>query len=1813
MDTQRVLEAVERLQARLKERGDLPTEEKLSLLKSVLQSPLFHQILLLQEADQQNQHSQRSRGLTQQGGKLPRSQSMKDSAMGSAPPKLGQKYCSRSGSLDSPAFSADTGSEDQWDFAVRSLAQGRYVLTVELLKGSAGLGFSVVALTMGDKAGLGIFLEEIQPGGVAYRDGHLKQADQILAVNGQLFGPAVTQQQAVKVLQNVVGRVRLTVARGPIPHLSNPPMTRTVSLPKNLSDLSAPNSPHHIQMIELENDGTGLGFGIVGGKTTGIMVKTILPGGVADRDNRLRSGDVILRIGNTDLTGMGSEQVAQVLKQAGPRVRLLIGRDDKGSNPSHLVTQQQEPGTDQVSGDREKALRFCEAADKHFDVEFSKNAQGLGITLSRSAGDLGSDSCSFVVESIEKGSAADLGGQVHIGDHVLSVDGCSLQGCSEQQAVELLSQTGCTVELKLLRKALRCGAPSPVSPPLPSLAEQGTAPAGGTGTLEQRRDVNFNTECGVLLTETEAEELQRQWQRCLSSGYQIMVVQVQKFSESSGLGVSLEFSDGHHYICSMLPEGPLGQSGYIQCGDELLEVNGCSVIGETHKEVVNLLKELPVNVCVVCCRRVPPQQNRNDDEEDEDEEDLHLSLKELLSEFTEKPEQNGVGVASKEAENCGKTQGPRAMWETDIQVYELVKGEAGLGFSILDYQDPEDPQRTVIVVRSLVPAGLAERDGRLLPGDRLMFVNGTDLRHASLEHAVQVLKSTAYGTIRIGVAKPLPFECNDLDLLTVRSCEVQHPSTENDTEKYAALTSQSNGRKEEDLKGHLGNMEATGKRLTSSPPSSFQRTITIVRGNTSLGMTVSAIQDGSGMIIRSVVSGGSVSQDGRLCVGDGIVAVNGEPTANLSNAQARAMLRRHSLIGPTISVTYVPAGLLEKYRAALNQLEQEDTPASSQEKPVETSRWREICKMDIEAEIKEEEEEAGAAEEEKEDDGEMGRGGKENGESEGIEKVDGVTDTGAMENYSSGNMWSQPRRVTLVRQSGTSLGISIMGGRGMGSRLNNGEMKRGIFIKNITEDSPAGRNNTLKPGDRILEVAGVDVRDASHEEVVEMIRQAGDSVEFLLQSASHTVTDGKEASSKMHTLSHGQGCESQSSLLLYLSPNNPFTPTPFKVLQEWASSDRVLKKPPRPSRLPPLSSGSEETECSHTQTHTHTETHIHTHTAQNNPETSTTLFNVRKSSNEELDASWERMLQRYSSLPGELHLIELVKGGSDLGLCLAGNSEDSRSHINVYVATIQPGGAAAADGRIQVGDELLEINGQIMYGRSHQNATSIINSAPSKVRIILTRNREAMKHMAAQPALESGISPITSPSSVDMSIVKEDQPMKFTRSSSHSPAPAPPSPLAYHTPPVSLDEVTYWPPPPCPVNSDPLACPISPGCVTTIELCKGHTGLGLSIVGGCNTVLGVILIHEVNEGGAAHRDGRLCAGDQILEVNGIDLRMATHEEALSVLRLSPQRVQLCVYRQLGGAAHAHTHPHDELCPYRGRVSYMPQDLWDLFTVEIKPCPDQGLGLSVVGKRDDTGIFVSELMRGGVAELDGRLLLGDQILSVNGEDIRAETEESARSLLQVQSRGESVVLEVARYRATPHQQLDSQVGNSDPFSHTPVSSSDYGSAQGDSRSSHSLDECPERKTVILQKHGVSDSLGISVSGGAGSLHGSHIYISWIDPSGLAAQTHQLNVGDRIVNIDGTPTEGMSHAQVGHLLKNAFGTITLQVISAVAESKSGQMKDQTCVCPTSPGQNHLRPSISHTVLPVPSELLLDADVTTSTQLCNSTCMNSYSVLY
>ncbi|KAL3993909.1 PDZ domain (Also known as DHR or GLGF) family protein [Acanthocheilonema viteae] len=82
-----------------------------------------------------------------------------------------------------------------------------------------------------------------------------------------------------------------------------------------------------VQIIHLPNiPGIGLGFGIVGGTSSGVVVKTILPGSVADKDKRLRPGDHILRIRGINVHGMSPQQIATLLRRQDTLIELVVGR-----------------------------------------------------------------------------------------------------------------------------------------------------------------------------------------------------------------------------------------------------------------------------------------------------------------------------------------------------------------------------------------------------------------------------------------------------------------------------------------------------------------------------------------------------------------------------------------------------------------------------------------------------------------------------------------------------------------------------------------------------------------------------------------------------------------------------------------------------------------------------------------------------------------------------------------------------------------------------------------------------------------------------------------------------------------------------------------------------------------------------------------------------------------------------------------------------------------------------------------------------------------------------------------------------------------------------------------------------------------------------------------------------------------------------------------------------------------------------------------------------------------------------------------------
>ena len=204
---------------------------------------------------------------------------------------------------------------------MEAAAQGRQLKYIRLFKpDGTSLGFSVVGLKSEHKGELGIYVQEIQPLGIAGKDGQLHEGDQILAIDGQPLDSQISHQQAINILQRARGNVDLAVARnmfdGNDGKSGEVKETKTEKeAPKGSQKASNIGSDWcQVEVIELVNNGSGLGFGIIGGQQAGVIVKTILPEGVADQDGRLKPNDYILQINEHWLQGVGSERVAVVLR-----------------------------------------------------------------------------------------------------------------------------------------------------------------------------------------------------------------------------------------------------------------------------------------------------------------------------------------------------------------------------------------------------------------------------------------------------------------------------------------------------------------------------------------------------------------------------------------------------------------------------------------------------------------------------------------------------------------------------------------------------------------------------------------------------------------------------------------------------------------------------------------------------------------------------------------------------------------------------------------------------------------------------------------------------------------------------------------------------------------------------------------------------------------------------------------------------------------------------------------------------------------------------------------------------------------------------------------------------------------------------------------------------------------------------------------------------------------------------------------------------------------------------------------------------------
>uniref|UniRef100_A0A7N8X5Z6 Protein scribble homolog n=1 Tax=Mastacembelus armatus TaxID=205130 RepID=A0A7N8X5Z6_9TELE len=310
----------------------------------------------------------------------------------------------------------------------------------------------------------------------------------------------------------------------------------------------------------------------------------------------------------------------------------------------------------------------------------------------------------------------------------------------------------------------------------------------------------------------------------------------------------------------------------------------------------------------------------------------------------------------------------------------------------------------------------------------------------------------------------------------------------------------------------------------------------------------------------------------------------------------------------------------------------------------------------------------------------------------------------------------------------------------------------------------------------------------------------------------------------------------------------------------------------------------------------------------------------------------------------------LMRNDKGLGFSIAGGKGSTpyrTGDTGIYISRIAEGGAAHRDSTLRVGDRVISINGVDMTEARHDQAVALLTGTSPTITLLVERDLNA---------------PGASPGQSRARLV---------------------------TPVVSTPVLLH------------LACILkvlfNPSSYQEVTLLKSGGPLGLSIVGGSDHAshpFGInepgVFISKVIPHGLACQSG-LRVGDRILEVNSIDLRHATHQEAVRALLANKQEIRMLVRR-------------DPSPP-------------GMQEIVIQKQPGEKLGISIRGGAKghagnpfdptDEGIFISKVSSSGAAARDGRLQVGMRILEVNNHSLLGMTHTEAVRVLRAV--GDSLVM------------------------------------------------------------------------------------------------------------------------------------------------------------------------------------------------------------
>ncbi|XP_068197714.1 discs large homolog 1-like protein isoform X2 [Antennarius striatus] len=329
--------------------------------------------------------------------------------------------------------------------------------------------------------------------------------------------------------------------------------------------------------------------------------------------------------------------------------------------------------------------------------------------------------------------------------------------------------------------------------------------------------------------------------------------------------------------------------------------------------------------------------------------------------------------------------------EADYEYEEITleRGNSGLGFSIAGGTDNphigEDPS---IFITKVIPGGAAAQDGRLRVNDVILRVNEADVRDVTHSRAVEALKE-AGSLVRLYVRRRKPVSEKVMELKLVKG------------PKGLGFS----------IAGGVGNQHIPGD---------------------------------NSIYVTKIIEGGAAHKDGRLQIGDKLLAVNSACLEEVSHEHAVTALKNtpdvvYLKVAKPNSVfmndSFSPPDLTNSYSHHMeNHISPPNFLGQTLPPPASSGRYSPTPKSML--------------------------------------GDDDVT--------------REPRKVVLHRGA-TGLGFNIVGG----------EDGEGIFISFILAGGPADLCGELRKGDRLVSVNGVDLRNATHEQAAATLKNAGQTVTII--------------------------------------------------------------------------------------------------------------------------------------------------------------------------------------------------------------------------------------------------------------------------------------------------------------------------------------------------------------------------------------------------------------------------------------------------------------------------------------------------------------------------------------------------------------------------------------------------------------------------------------------------------------------------------------------------------------------------------------------